>query len=329
MKVLSKGKPDRPCLFEFLIHQDIENLLSGSNPKSDSQFDILKNRIKAFYNAGYDFVPLLASPFCFIKSEKHTLSSYSLNEGGVISSRADFQKYIWNDPTAYSYDLLDKLSKELPNGMKFLVKIPDGILENIIAITSFETLCYLLYDEEDLVVELFENIGFRIVKYFEMCASHKSVGILFCNDDWGFKSSTMISHSDLKRFVYPHYIKVAELAHSNGKACAMHSCGCFDGIYEDLFNVIKFDGKHSNEDTILPVEDAYKRYGDKIAILGGIDINFLCKAPKEKITERCHAMLDLSANGGYALGSGNSIANYVPVENYLAMIQCVNPNLKI
>ena len=24
--------------------------------------------------------------------------------------------------------------------------------------------------------------------------------------------------------------------------------------------------------------------------------------------------------GGYALGSGNSIANYVPVENYLAML---------
>jgi uroporphyrinogen decarboxylase len=30
-----------------------------------------------------------------------------------------------------------------------------------------------------------------------------------------------------------------------------------------------------------------------------------------------------AARGGYALGTGNSIPDYVPIENYLAMIRAV------
>jgi uroporphyrinogen decarboxylase len=37
-------------------------------------------------------------------------------------------------------------------------------------------------------------------------------------------------------------------------------------------------------------------------------------------------MLDLAeTRGGYALGSGNSIPEYVPQENYLAMISAAMP----
>ena len=42
----------------------------------------------------------------------------------------------------------------------------------------------------------------------------------------------------------------------------------------------------------------------------------------EQIQARCRAMLERTATrGGYALGTGNSIPEYVPVENYFAMIR--------
>lgn len=41
----------------------------------------------------------------------------------------------------------------------------------------------------------------------------------------------------------------------------------------------------------------------------------------EEIYRRSKAMLERTeGRGGYALGSGNSIPEYVPQENYLAMI---------
>jgi uroporphyrinogen decarboxylase len=84
---------------------------------------------------------------------------------------------------------------------------------------------------------------------------------------------------------------------------------------------MKYDAKHSYEDLIVPVEDAYERWGRRIAILGGIDVDFLCRSTPDAIRARSRAMLDRSAaRGGYALGSGNSIPGYVPDEGYFAMI---------
>ena len=81
-----------------------------------------------------------------------------------------------------------------------------------------------------------------------------------------------------------------------------------------------FDGRHSYEDVIMPVEDAYDKYGDRIVIMGGIDMNFLVNGTPEDIYARSRAMLERSAEkGNYLLGSGNSIPPYVPVKNYLAM----------
>ena len=74
---------------------------------------------------------------------------------------------------------------------------------------------------------------------------------------------------------------------------------------------MQYDGRHSYEDNIMPVEDAYELMNGRIAVLGGIDMNFLVSGTPEAIYDRA----------GYMLGSGNSIPEYVPHENYLAMIR--------
>jgi len=72
----------------------------------------------------------------------------------------------------------------------------------------------------------------------------------------------------------------------------------------------------------VPVEQAYERLNGRIAVLGGIDMNFLTTAVPEDVYKRSRAMLERTwERGGYALGSGNSIPEYVPVENYMAMIR--------
>ena len=90
---------------------------------------------------------------------------------------------------------------------------------------------------------------------------------------------------------------------------------------DDIIDDIGYDGKHSYEDNICPVEEMYEKYSDRIAILGGIDLDFLCRNTPKIIYKRSKAILELTEeNGGYALGSGNSIPEYVPYENFMAMI---------
>lgn len=81
--------------------------------------------------------------------------------------------------------------------------------------------------------------------------------------------------------------------------------------------------KHSNEDTIAPFDKWIELYGEGIALFGGIDVDVLCQQKPEEIIEKV-TQDGLRFRGlakGYAIGSGNSIPDYVPVEGYLAMIE--------
>jgi uroporphyrinogen decarboxylase len=89
----------------------------------------------------------------------------------------------------------------------------------------------------------------------------------------------------------------------------------------DLVEDVKIDAKHSFEDTIETIEDAKLAYGRKIAVLGGIDVDFLCRSDEAAIRRRVRRTIDAcQRGGGFCLGTGNTAANYIPLDNFLTMI---------
>jgi uroporphyrinogen decarboxylase len=125
----------------------------------------------------------------------------------------------------------------------------------------------------------------------------------------------------LRAKILPWHARCARIAHAKGKPYLLHSCGNLDQIMEDLIQDVGIDGKHSYEDTILPVTEAKRRYGGRISILGGIDMDFLCRAKAPAVRKRVRDTLTVCMEGGgYCLGTGNTVANYVPLDAYLAML---------
>jgi uroporphyrinogen decarboxylase len=148
------------------------------------------------------------------------------------------------------------------------------------------------------------------------------VGVCVVNDDWGFKTQLMFPPEMMELYVFPYIRKIVEVIHANGKPAILHSCGNLKEIMDVVIDELKLDGKHSFEDGIIPVEKAYGFWHDRIAIMGGIDMDFLARLSPEEVYLRASRLLELTFDsGGFALGSGNSIPDYVPVENYLAMIR--------
>lgn len=50
-------------------------------------------------------------------------------------------------------------------------------------------------------------------------------------------------------------------------------------------------------------------------------MDFVCRADPEDVYRRAKVMLERAASrGGYALGTGNSVPDYVPDAGYFAMI---------
>jgi uroporphyrinogen decarboxylase len=323
IKVLKREPTDRSVMFEFILGEEKEKLLVGK--EYDVTTDLNRNitRIKAFTNAGYDHCPILINGALFPrKQDDHkNVQTKSLNAGSTIVDRETFNNYQWPSVANCDFSLITKAGKFLEGNMKFTPYSYDGILENAIGIVGYENLCYLLYDDEELFADVFEKIGTITMEYFAKCLEYDEVGAILCNDDWGFNSQTMLPPSTLRKYVFPWYQKIVKLAHNQGKLAFVHSCGYYHDIIDDMINEIKFDGKHSFEDNICPVEQAYEDLKDRIAILGGIDMNFLAHKSSAEVYLRCKEMLKRAKQGGYALGSGNSIPDYIPSENYLAMLK--------
>ena len=141
-------------------------------------------------------------------------------------------------------------------------------------------------------------------------------------DDLGFKTSTLVSPDTIRRHIIPQYRRVIDLIHASGRPFLWHSCGNIFAIMDDMIE-IGIDAKHSNEDNIALFDDWITRYGDRIGLLGGIDLDLLCRETPEAIFSQ--ALRDgkrfRRQAKGYALGSGNSIPDYVPPDSYLALVR--------
>ncbi len=56
-------------------------------------------------------------------------------------------------------------------------------------------------------------------------------------------------------------------------------------------------------------------------MLGGLDINILTRATPQEVRAEVDRLMDeCGSRGRYAVGSGNSVPSYIPVDNYLAMV---------
>ena len=142
------------------------------------------------------------------------------------------------------------------------------------------------------------------------------------SDDLGYKTGTMLSPKTIVEQLVPQYRRIVACLHESGKPVLFHSCGHIFDVMEDII-AAGIDAKHSNEAAVAPFERWIENYGDRIGLFGGIDLDFLCQSSAEKVYETVleKGTRYRKAANGYVLGSGNSIPEYTPVENYLAMIR--------
>jgi len=239
---------------------------------------------------------------------------------GPIQGWQDFEKYPWPDIKNIDFFCLEWMEKNVPANMG-CYELTAHILEELTFLLGYETLCMKIYDEPDLVDAILEKVGSFYLKHTEILCAFNCVPFIWASDDLGFKTSTLVSPDFLRKKIFPWHKKCADIAHKSGRPYLLHACGKLDAVMDDLIDYVRIDAKHSFEDTIMEVTDAYKLYHDRVSILGGIDVDFLCRSDEKSIRQRVRKTLDICMpGGGYCLGTGNTVANYMPVDNYLAMV---------
>jgi uroporphyrinogen decarboxylase len=241
---------------------------------------------------------------------------------GPVTNWDEFESYPWPDPARMTTRALEWYERNLPDNM---CVVGSGgfahFAEYLTWLMGYETFCIALFEQRDLVAAIADRLVdmYRVV--LARILEFDRVKVVWGSDDMGFRGGTLVSPDDLRSFVLPGHKAMAEMSHAAGRPYLLHSCGKLDDIMGDLIDEVGIDAKHSFEDTIEGPVEAKSRYGSRIGILGGIDVDFLCRATEDEVRARVRRTLDACMpGGGYCLGTGNSVANYIPVDNYLAML---------
>jgi len=290
----------------------------------------IKNLIDFYYFMGYDYVPMGFLPsvnlLMFLSKFRVTVTAgrermWVEEKEGIIKNWEDYEKFPWEQLKIDTAEYFDFISENLPEGMKVTVtsSLYEWVGERLL---GYEAMFRKLYLEPDFVEAVFNKWGELQYWEYKNAIKYDCVGAIFHGDDLGYKKGLMISPKMLRKIVFPWFKKYASLAHQHGKMFCYHVCGNVLNVMEDLIEDVKIDAFHSFQDNIIPVWEFKKKYGERIGVLGGVDVDKMVRFDKEALRQYVKKILDLCMPGGrYALGSGNSITNYVPPENYLVMIE--------
>jgi 5-methyltetrahydrofolate--homocysteine methyltransferase len=182
----------------------------------------------------------------------------------------------------------------------------------------------LVYKDREFIEELLE-IGTQYWEKFVKRAIEEGVDFVWAADDVAFKTGLFLPPKIMKEMWLPHLQRIIAPAVSARKPVMFHSDGKIDDIVPWLADI--------GVDCIQPMDpygidyrDYKKKYGNLVCLAGNFDIEFpLAHGTPEDVERDVQEHMEvLKPGGGYVATSSHSIVNYIPHENFIAMINAIH-----
>ena len=331
--LLRQGQPDHVPMVEFTVWSGHKTRVLGHPLRG------IADEIEFAQRVGYDHVPfnvgLQMDPTfnAALESRHYAVDAqddkgatgetverrWAVSTSGVIRSHADFEAFPWPDPDAFDYTPLAEAAKLLPGNMRIIVQI-GKVFNPVWWLMGFEAFSFALYDDPDLVARMCERIGRIQKRTLERSLEYASVGAYLHADDLAFNTGLLVARPVLQQYVYPWFRRMAEMTHQAGRLALFHSDGNLDTVLDDLID-LGYDAVHPIDPAAMDIVRTKERVRGRLGLLGNIDLRHTLPlgTPEEVEDEVAERIRVLAPGGGWCLSSANSIPDYVPFANYVAM----------
>lgn len=328
-----KGERDYVPLAELMVFGEVMSGYMGSpvrTPKDVVEFQIA---------AGYDYINAWPhynwNPDGILpkEGERRSKGHFSNNsdaeseiqwlpEGkGVITSLDDFASYNFAPIDSIDYSAFDAYNAYLPPTMKLIAAHGD-IFRRVTELLGYETFCYALYENVELVELMFERVGGIIYALYERALEKENVGAMWYCDDIAYATGLLAAPQSLREYAFPHYKRLADLAHSRGIPIIYHSDGMLWEVLDDLVEYIGFNALHPVEPKAMDIVDLKARVAGRACLIGNIDVDLLARGTPDEVSElTARRIAEVAPGGGYVLGSSNTVPDYCKAENFRAMVE--------
>jgi uroporphyrinogen decarboxylase len=336
--LLRQGEGDRVPLFEISIDKTIKAKILGRDIRTP------QDEVEFWRTAGYDYVSARAGVRSIVRGIHPVVKDWKrakfgdapvqskdgwvADESGFILTQRDFDEFPWVAPQDLGGDsgvgsldeYLETLRRVLPADMKMLMQLGYIFMGawQIMGMTNF---ALQLADDPEFVQAVVDKLASSQLAVLEILLQHDCVGAIWLNDDLCYNSGPVVAPRVYKQYIFPWYAKTVARCHQAGVPVGLHSDGDLARLLPDLIEC-GYDGIHPFEPPLNDIEAIKKKWGHRIAVCGNIDLKAtLCNGTPETVeAEVREKATALKPGGGWLLGSSNSIPDFVPIENYQALL---------
>ena len=328
---IHRQEPDRVPLAELGVDPEVKEAFLGRPVQT------LQDDIDFWVNAGYDFIlvdtDLYAAPQiqqAIVNPHANTATIYSAHrqdrawvstQAKAIRNWEDAERFPWPTADQIDYSIYESVARQLPPGMKAVTTF-GHLFTTTWQLMGFEAFCIATIEEPELIQSMMDHLGEETIRMLERVLAFDCVGAVCIQDDIAYTSGPMISPKQLRKIFFPWLKRTAEIAHAYGRPLIFHSDGDVSSVLPDIVGA-GVDALHPIEPKCMDIVAVKRDYGDRLALIGNVDLGYtLTRGTPQEVAEEVKFLIkNVAPGGGYMLSSANSITNYVPIENYRALLK--------
>jgi len=341
---LCQGEPAYVPKLEYAVDRGIKTQFLGREPAT------IDDEAEFFLGAGYDFVPVLfgmrltlveraaaaaqagggdapmrAAEGHYLADREKTATRLWAEEGaGLITDRASLDRFDWPDPDAYNYNDIDRLGQILPAEAK-VIPVVGYIFAAAWMLMGFERFCFDLAEGGGIAERVINRLGEIHYRVVQRLLDFDCVGAVCMPDDLAHSQSLMVSPAVLRKHVFPWHKRIGELVRAKDLPYLLHSDGNYAAVIDDLIEC-GYNAIHPCEPASFDIVELKRQYAGRLCLCGNINLDstLTLGTPEDVEAEVKLRIKTVGPGGGYCCGSSNSVTDYVPYENFLAMLRAID-----
>lgn len=230
---------------------------------------------------------------------------------------------IFADPKRIGFEGYRNNKKYAAENNKYFMWSGAHIFELMHPVCGHEMMLMAMIEDPDWVHDMCNTYTKAMIGMWEILFEQEGYPDgMFIYEDMGFKGAPFMSPAMYREFIMPGHKATLDYAHSKNLKVMMHSCGFIEPLLPHMIEA-GIDGLQVIEVKAgMDLLRIYKNFGDKIALMGGIDVRALYSNDKKIIDAELESKIPTVKEGfAYFLHSDHSIPKTVEYETYKYFIE--------
>ena len=264
-----RGKASRvPILFDMWIY---DNIFDGSQ---EARENWLKDYPRDIAIVDIDLPDAFAAPeddpdYMWAPRKMEQKADVGIDAQCVIEDWDDTEEFYARFPSPEYRGLIRNNGPE--DGRYRLGRAWYWLFERLWSLRGMENALTDFYLYPDEIHELFQRLTDFYKRALERAVEEAYIDGFFISDDIGTQTGPFFSLDIFREFFKPYYKQLIDRAHELGVHMWLHSCGNIE-MFLPEFIEIGLDVIHPIQKYTMDEKEIAEKYGDKICILAGFDV---------------------------------------------------------